>query len=1150
MGFTPDQPNQGAGFTPDLLQPEDELKGLPQPETQGNQLDFQELTRQGAGFIGEAALGEGAKYAGATAGAALGSAVPVLGTAIGGGIGYVVGGLGGGYGASVARQKLVNPDKPISYGEAIGDALINLIPFDDLIKGGKLLTRVGKSAAGGGIVGEGSLVAETLIDEQRLPTAEELKERGINSVAFGSALGVGQEILPKLLGKTTKEIDSQIQKGDKDLVNLKNTLDQYTLGEQNFKGMMAAIAPSKTVGKEITGITRQAPFQQQAAKTEASYLGEKVQNFINKSENPEIVDRQAEQFLRFGVESDEIKPIIGELSKARDLIEELQVKALNNHYTGEKILGEDTVAAIERSLNEGDYLTKEYRYFTDPNYRPTKEQTEALLRSYKNRDEGLQALRELEDSRLGVATQGEGVDGIFKKRQNLSPQMRAYLGEITQTGERLRGTLDRLSNATIYSEADSLIKEQLQGQGVAKLATQVGNDPNFVPLNLRRGNQVNSLTQEQLYVPKDYQDALNSLYAQGFDEFASIGHQKWWNDLYETAISGAKAGKVLGNPPAFAVNYWSGASQLAGLGFNPIKNIKEKGLLSLADLSGNKLNDKVRKWATEQLGSEALEKIKKAIELGLIQGNVLESDIRAGLQKGKLGAGLEKVTNPLGKVYNIPDNMFRMIAWEQQMDKLKRIFPNATKEQLEVRAADDINDMFQNYSRLSNLTKFLSRKGVLGQFSAFPLELSRNTYNQGKHITEMISGRYGQKHAGALGGVINQREATKAGYKQMAAMGLMTAGLAAGINEVNKRTTGLSKEELDAQKRSLLPSYDVDKTQIFLPPTKDGKIRAMNASYLAPQMQLTGVFEAGMQGEDFIDAIGNVAKAAYNEIGGEGTFVGQNLAGAIANVDLERRKKISSDPRMLQQFMDRTSFMLDKTFQPGIVREFNKALENPLSNTLARQTGFRINTYDPNVSMSLKGRELQENLRGIKSDLASARFNNNPLAFERSVGVLKENFDVIQQHVNDYKAAGFSEDEIVQKFGKELGRKITIQAIDGVFEAPQFQEPEKISDVLDQMNSLNTVAERKQLLSQYPREFQVRVVEKLKRLNKGPKLTEREKLVKSMGSADGERVEFVLKALPRQENPRAFIANLYKKKALNEADMERILQALSVDNSR
>jgi len=163
-----------------------------------------------AAFGSDIAISEAGRLGGATIGTAI---LPGVGTAIG----YVVGGLGSGAAGSIARQRILDPDGELSYGQIVADAFINLIPG---AKGAKFGSAVARQAAAGAGISAGARVAETAIDEGELPSIDELTSAGLTGAALGAGLGVSGEAFSKayskFAGMPTRRLSEAFKIGDPD----------------------------------------------------------------------------------------------------------------------------------------------------------------------------------------------------------------------------------------------------------------------------------------------------------------------------------------------------------------------------------------------------------------------------------------------------------------------------------------------------------------------------------------------------------------------------------------------------------------------------------------------------------------------------------------------------------------------------------------------------------------------------------------------------------------------------------------------------------------------------------------------------------------------------------------------------------------------
>ena len=195
-----------------------------------------------AAFGSDIAISEAGRLGGAAVGTAI---LPGIGT----GIGYVVGGLGAGAAGSIARQRILDPDGDLSYGQIVADALINLIPG---AKGGKsVVSAVGRQAAVGAGISTGAKVAETAIDEGELPTMGELGAAGLTGATLGAGLGISGEAFSKAYSKfaglPSRRLTEAFKIGDPDakiIVNgIERTGKEYAeMLPKNFRDLRLGIS--------------------------------------------------------------------------------------------------------------------------------------------------------------------------------------------------------------------------------------------------------------------------------------------------------------------------------------------------------------------------------------------------------------------------------------------------------------------------------------------------------------------------------------------------------------------------------------------------------------------------------------------------------------------------------------------------------------------------------------------------------------------------------------------------------------------------------------------------------------------------------------------------------------------------------------------
>ena len=196
----------------EILRPKNIDYGFIKPEPKINKpkdIDY--------GFLENQNVTEKQQAGAATYAAALGTeiaiaeSVKMAATAVGGPLGYVIGGLAGGAFGSLAAQKITNPND-ISYGRLLADSFINLIPGSKITKGAKTVKDVVARTAGtGAAIGAGGVTVEKAIDEERLPTLDELQNAGLTGGVLGGGLGYTgakfNKVYTKIGGLTVKQID-------------------------------------------------------------------------------------------------------------------------------------------------------------------------------------------------------------------------------------------------------------------------------------------------------------------------------------------------------------------------------------------------------------------------------------------------------------------------------------------------------------------------------------------------------------------------------------------------------------------------------------------------------------------------------------------------------------------------------------------------------------------------------------------------------------------------------------------------------------------------------------------------------------------------------------------------------------------------------
>lgn len=1143
----------------------------------------------GTGLVADVALAEGLKYAGAAGGAALGSAIPVVGTAVGGALGYAGGAITGGISGSIAAQKIEGRDD-ISWGRVVGDTLLNFIPGSKLAKGGSVGARVLKAGAKQGAIGAAVAPAaqtvESIIEEGRIPTKEELGTMAAMGGALGFGLGgasVGLEkVLGKVGGKTTGEVDEMVATGDltfKDFKMLSNAADSAqgkatpeapTMGglmqreleetaqrksaeiaaaeilnarEIAAKGkgrlgkVFASLVPSKVVGRK----SQQAAIDFGRSVNEAEELGsrlarnlekriggdEATNELVNKLLDGEPVPLSKKQYEKLGSS-------VADIHKYQEMRLELQKKMValldegayrNLDENGRRILQD----AIQDSIGGKSYNRREYKLFLDSKYEPDpKLETAAFneLAAKMGPDKAKAHMDKLQNASAATreadprSFMGAPVDSVLRRKHNPGKAERAWLGEVTEAPERIRGTLSGMGKSVARAEADSRIARSLVEDGIGSTKHSKG----LVELRLRGTGPEGT----GVYVNPEVQTALNNIYLPSTDKGTENIVINALQDLYRASVAGSKASKVLLNTIAYPVQLYGNTASLIGMGVNPfnLKNATRGADIALAEFGG------IEALRKSPEGRKALlDEIQDMAKYGIKNANILDSDLRSTLDNGIFSKALGKVTDPLGKAYSVPDTMGRYVGWKSNQKTLRKLFPDASDELIKREAAHMINDTYQNYDKLSNVVRTLSRWGVMPQFASFTAEFARNQYNQGVMLGKMLRGTYrGIEDMGQA----NTKAMRIEGAKRAASLAAVYGTTYAAIEGV-KAAGGLNQEDQDAIRDLSYADYDKNKELMVNYDKKTRKGWTANPSYIIPHSIGLSALKAGMRGDDEASVIGMLSE----ELVGDGSFIMQEAFRALSNQDKYGRD-ITNEMNDLRAAADKIKYFISESFRPGVSREFKKfakakrgAGDLTLKEVGQRQLGLRRNAFDINKAAGFAAKRSNDPAKNEAAAYYSLIKHREPspqeakAAYDQAERINQESFRALTKNKESMRQLGFSESEIIKsmKAGGVSSKRI-LSVLDGSYKPLPMVKLPSTADRYDELTG-NIASKRKQIMEirKTDRELANKLMQNLKREQKAGRsgITSRESLLKNMDVAD--RASHIM----AHPNPRGYLREMQRK---------------------
>jgi len=315
---------------------------------------------------------------------------------------------------------------------------------------------------------------------------------------------------------------------------------------------------------------------------------------------------------------------------------------------------------------------------------------------------------------------------------------------------------------------------------------------------------------EGLYVNKNYRDFLN----EGTDILSpqSSIMKNWMRYKVATQTS-----KTIYNPSTHGRNTLGNKIFLVANGMNPF-SYKKEGFKSAAE----KLTGRSNKDLGKRLG--------RYQELGITDSGVKQEIIRRAANQvfkfeektiaAKVQKAMNAKENPLKAVqnlYQVEDDFFKIMHFENTIDKLKKVFPKGTPiEVIEEEAARRTRDLMPNYNLVGKTLK-KARFLPVGDFMAFPAETLRVSKNLFRDTVDDITGKTAARleyETGKKFSRAQKQELKNIGYKRL---GGMTAAATAGDQAMDwsANMMGITGEDKTALER-LQPKWEKGTSKIFL----------------------------------------------------------------------------------------------------------------------------------------------------------------------------------------------------------------------------------------------------------------------------------------------------------------------------------------------
>ena len=260
---------------------------------------------------------------------------------------------------------------------------------------------------------------------------------------------------------------------------------------------------------------------------------------------------------------------------------------------------------------------------------------------------------------------------------------------------------------------------------------------------------------------------------------------------------------------------------------------------------------------------------------------------------------------------------------------------DALDELIKNRAAQIVRDTVPNYNKASSGLVQFGRRLPVGNFISFPAEIYRTGFNIVKQ---------------GLDDMASDIPAIQArGRNRLLGFVTTTTVIPAAVLEMAYATTGVSREEMDAYKRSFAPRWEKGSVLVPLGKTEDGKIQYINFSTSNPY-----------------DVLSRFANRAINEAD-DAVKTGKNLGQVLDDVALGTLSEVF-EPFMSEAML--TEALIDVSFRGGRTSTGAQIYSNADSFGARQGKKFAhvVDTLMPNlIPVNVSGGKLEPSrfLRGV-----------------------------------------------------------------------------------------------------------------------------------------------------------------------------------------
>jgi hypothetical protein len=644
---------------------------------------------------------------------------------------------------------------------------------------------------------------------------------------------------------------------------------------------------------------------------------------------------QVDQFLRGYLPAENlpeaIRPVAQQMRRQLDNLSEglIQSGVFSQEVGPSGISKADMIR-----MNKGEYLTRSYEKFDNPKFNvellkkrdlAKYTQAETFVRNELKAqnpsitEEEVQGrIREIveqgRDKPMESMIQASGIGkklGITKARQDIPEQIRYLMGEYNdpiinyaRSASKMINLLqsqEQLNKLKEFGIANKLFFDKPTGTAVKQIAAD-GSDTRS-PLN-------------GLYAEPELIDAIEN-----FEMFHKGGTAF---QLYSMANAWVKWGKTVGSIQAQFRNPISNVLiEVVNGNFNFGGNLKPVRTI-LAEFGVPSMDTK-----------EGRAYLTRAAQLGVYDNTVLNEftqmlkdaqqykgstiDLAEELA-GKSANVLKRGVEALNRTYRAGDNLFKLMAWENETKQLMD-GRGLSRQEAEVIAAERVKNTRPTYSRVPRIIKAFRLQPLIGQFVSWPSEMLRILPNTVRYAAEDFKTPGMRRYA----------------FQRVAGMLLGTTALI-GVVRLGMWATGFNDRKVDALRRFVAP---YQKNASLMPTGMDGKdVGYIDVSYTSPYEIFFGPAQAAISGRDPEESIlGAIKDFTESYIGP--SILANSIISAYYGKAPQGRTIRNPQDTFTDQSLDTISYLLRQN-EPATVSQI-------------RRIGYAL-TGQPDTTVSKYGR--------------------------------------------------------------------------------------------------------------------------------------------------------------------------------------------------